>query len=128
MGTFLGVSALTFKAFTSLLETHAPPQWLLLSGGAAYAGPIVAILLLGWASKRPEGVLKLALSGLALSFLFFIPLWGSWCIVTAVAHLAGWGMDGLGFVFVASLLWAIVVLGILGIVAGISRSGFWNRL
>jgi hypothetical protein len=70
LGTFIGVTALTFKPFESLLETHASPQWQLLYGGATYAGAIVAVLLLGWASKLPEGVLNLALSGLALSLLF----------------------------------------------------------
>ena len=125
LGTFLGVSALTFKPFTSLLEMHASPQWQLLYGGATYVGAIAAVLLLGWASKLPEGSRKLALSGLAFSLFFLTPAFGSFCGINAIDHLAGWGIDGLGLVSLGALLWAVVVLGI---AAAIRFSGFWNRL
>ena len=125
LGAFMGVAALTFKPFTSLLETNASPEWRLLYGGAAYVGAIVAILLLGWASKLPRGVLKLALSVLAFSLFFFTPFLGSLCIVLAIDNLAGWGMDFLGMVPLGMLLYAVVVLGI---AAAIGRSGCWNRL
>jgi hypothetical protein len=39
----------------------------------------------------------------------FPPLMGTMCIMVAVNHLAGWGMDIRGAVFMAVLLWGVLL-------------------
>jgi hypothetical protein len=71
--------------------------------------------------KIPQGLPKLFLLSLILGIVFVPTLFGSFCIAVAVIQLAGWHLGANIGVLIVLLLWAVLVLGVVGQIARVIR-------
>jgi hypothetical protein len=112
LGAGCGGYLLSVIPFASLLLPSASPQGQLTYGAATYAAAFGTAVLLGMLPRIPVALCELARLSLVDAITRGTPCFGSFCIASALVHLAGWRVDFLGILLIGLLLWAVVVLGI----------------